>query len=447
MASTAFTDLNNELIMKFFEQLKVSNSYKDTEELLKNVSVFRYEPSSGDTFLEWFNRYTDIFQDKMSNLTDETRIRLLLRKFGPHEHSQYLRYVLPKDPTEYTYKENLEKLKTYFGRTSSLFNDRFKCLTMSIQEYEEIDHYIGQINEAVSRFAFGSLNEEQFRCLIFILGLRPSKYAEIRPRLLMLLDKDPQIQIYDLANEYKNYKSLIADSKLIENRATEQVEVNQSRSSAKVQYSRTSNTNRQPKCHFCEDFHFHRDCPYRQQKCPKCGKFGHKEGFCGNAKRNYSDKHKSSNISGKYPNKSKFQRTQAAQQVKALERQYVTVNINEQPCRLQIDSGSDITIISRAAWKKLGCPKLDQIQFEALNLSKDPVERIGGMNCRVSFNEKSFHSRCYVSKHDVNLTGLDWIGPLNLMRFHNKTEKVRNPTLLEESFGRCTKVRTSQNYQ
>ena len=99
----ASTQLTNELIMKLFEQLKVSNSYKDPEELLKNVSVFRYEPSSGDTFLEWFNRYTDIFQDKMSNLTDETRIRLLLRRFGPHEHSQYLRYVLPKDPTEYTY--------------------------------------------------------------------------------------------------------------------------------------------------------------------------------------------------------------------------------------------------------------------------------------------------------------------------------------------------------
>ena len=302
MASTT-ADLTSELLLQLLNQLKVSNSYKDPEELLKNVSVFRYEPSSGDTFLEWFNRYTDIFQDKMSNLTDETRIRLLLRKFGPQEHSQYLRYVLPKDPTEYTYVHTLEKPKTYFGRSSSLFNDRFKCLTMSIQEYEEIDHYIGQINEAVSRFAFGSLNEEQFRCLIFILGLRPSKYAEIRPRLLMLLDKDPQIQIYDLANEYKNYKSLIADSKLIENRATEQVEVNQSRSSAKVQYSRTSNTNRQPKCHFCEDFHFHRDCPYRQQKCPKCGKLGHKEGFCKNAKRNNSDKYKS---------KSKSQRTQIA---------------------------------------------------------------------------------------------------------------------------------------
>ena len=104
----ASSQLNNELILQIFQQLKVSNSYKDPEELLRNVSVFRCELSSGCTFLEWFNGYTDIFQDKMSNLTDETRIRLLLRKFGPQEHSQYLRYVLPKDPTEYTCDQTME---------------------------------------------------------------------------------------------------------------------------------------------------------------------------------------------------------------------------------------------------------------------------------------------------------------------------------------------------
>ena len=49
----------------------------------------------------------------MSNLTDKTLIRLLLGKFGPQEHSQYLRYVLPKDPTEYTYNQTIAKLKTY----------------------------------------------------------------------------------------------------------------------------------------------------------------------------------------------------------------------------------------------------------------------------------------------------------------------------------------------
>ena len=83
-------------------------------------------------------------------------------------------------------------------------------------------------------------------------------------------------------------------------------------------------------------------------------------------------------------------------------------------------------------------------EFEAVNVCKDQVELIGAMNCRVSLNDKSFHSRCYVSRHDINLTGLDWIVPLKLMRFHNKTvQVVRNPTLLEESFGQCTKVRTS----
>ena len=111
----------------------------------------------------------------MSSLTDETRIRLLLRKVGPKEHSQYLRYVLSKDPIDYIFKENKEKIKAYLGINASLFNSRFQYLTVTIRENEEIHQFVGYINEVVTQFNSGSLNGEQFRCLIFILGLRPDK--------------------------------------------------------------------------------------------------------------------------------------------------------------------------------------------------------------------------------------------------------------------------------
>ena len=86
---------------------------------------------------------------------------------------------------------------------------------------------------------------------------------------------------------------------------------------------------------------------------------------------------------------------------------------------------------------------------------KDQVECIGSTKCRVSLNGKSCHSRCYVSKHEVNLTGLDWIRPLKLTKFYSKTVKVakyknldqqpisKNPTAIQESFGQCTKLRMS----
>ena len=111
----------------------------------------------------------------MSNLTDKTCIDLPLRKCGPDKHSQYLRYVLSEDPTDYIDKENDEKLKANFGSNASLFNSRFQCLTVSIRENEEMHQYVGYMNELISQFNSDSLNGERFRYLIFILGLTQTK--------------------------------------------------------------------------------------------------------------------------------------------------------------------------------------------------------------------------------------------------------------------------------
>ncbi|KAM3176671.1 hypothetical protein ACTXT7_006072 [Hymenolepis weldensis] len=50
---------------------------------------------------------------------------------------------------------------------------------------------LGIVNRLCTSFRFDSLEEKQFRCLVFILGLRSPCHAEILFRLLFLLDKKP----------------------------------------------------------------------------------------------------------------------------------------------------------------------------------------------------------------------------------------------------------------
>ncbi|KAM3188539.1 hypothetical protein ACTXT7_000093 [Hymenolepis weldensis] len=69
-------------------------------------------------------------------------------------------------------------------------------------------------------FSYGSLKEDQFRCLVFIQGLRSPCYAEIRLKLLSLLDKNPNITFHHLVDEYNNFRSLVADSNMVENHET-----------------------------------------------------------------------------------------------------------------------------------------------------------------------------------------------------------------------------------
>ncbi|KAM3186651.1 hypothetical protein ACTXT7_003904 [Hymenolepis weldensis] len=52
--------------------------------------------------------------------------------------------------------------------------------------YEQMISIVTQLGTS---FRFGSLQENQFRCLIFIIGPRSPCHAEIRPGGLPLLDK------------------------------------------------------------------------------------------------------------------------------------------------------------------------------------------------------------------------------------------------------------------
>ncbi|KAM3184642.1 hypothetical protein ACTXT7_007951 [Hymenolepis weldensis] len=53
---------------------------------------------------------------------------------------------------------------------------------------------INIVNRLCISFRFGSLEEHQFRCLIFTLDLRSPCHNEIRLRFLSLLDKKPDVK-------------------------------------------------------------------------------------------------------------------------------------------------------------------------------------------------------------------------------------------------------------
>ncbi|VUZ50980.1 unnamed protein product [Hymenolepis diminuta] len=75
------------------------------------------------------------------------------------------------DPADLTYEKIISRLGSVVGDNSSFFN-------LTINEDENVRYRV----------------ENQFRCLIFILGLRSSCHAEIPLRLLSPLDKKPHVK-------------------------------------------------------------------------------------------------------------------------------------------------------------------------------------------------------------------------------------------------------------
>ncbi|KFD59902.1 hypothetical protein M514_12244 [Trichuris suis] len=194
------------------------------DSISNSISEFTYDAENGLTFESWFKRYEDVFKVDAASLPDDARVRLLLRKLPAALHDKYAKYVLPKHPRGFTFKETVDTLTKVFAPQSSLFNVRYQCLRLTKNPIDDIIVYTGLVNQHCERFRLKELSEEQFRCLIFVRGLQSPSDADFRIRLLQMIECDPKLNVHDLAEEYQRLKSLKHDAGLVENLGPKQPE-------------------------------------------------------------------------------------------------------------------------------------------------------------------------------------------------------------------------------
>ena len=83
--------------------------------------------------------------------------------------------------------------------------------------------------------------------------------------------------------------------------------------------------------------------------------------------------------------------------------------------RLQIDTASDITIISKENWLKLGCPEVIATEHLARNACGEALPLSSKLQCQISFNGTTINTSCYISDiPQLNILGIDWIDALKL---------------------------------
>ena len=376
------------------------------ENAASSITEFIYDPHGHVTFETWFKRYEDLFNVEFAVRNDDWKVRLLLHRLGPLEHNKYANYILPSQPRDYDFEETIDILTKIFGEKSSEFNLRYQCLNLAKREGDDFVTHTGIVNQMCERFKLKSLSEDQFRCLIFICSLQSPKDAELRLRLLNKVEQNPTSTLQDLQTECQHLLNLRHDTAMI-----------QAASQASVQaiarpYKNPSSSMPQKKppsaCRYCGAWHFHRDCPYRNHRCQRCGRTGHKESHCKHSIRPFTNP--------KAKTEKKSLGLLATFQVSAPEkRQYVSLQIDGQPVRLQLDTASDITIISQKLWHRLGRPPLISSTQTATSACGGALHLIGEMHCAMSFQDITVEGLCYVSTSRLDLLGLDWIEKLGLL--------------------------------
>ncbi|VUZ56133.1 unnamed protein product [Hymenolepis diminuta] len=152
-----------------FIQVNFSTSTKNPKDYLKSVGTFHHNPLID----------RDIYKNIMASLPHATRITMLLPEFNRSDHYLCSSYFQPMDHADLSCEKIISKLGSVVGVNNYLFN-------LTIGGDESVHSHVRIVNRLCTSFRFGSLDENQFRCLVFILGLRSPCHAKIQLRLPFL---------------------------------------------------------------------------------------------------------------------------------------------------------------------------------------------------------------------------------------------------------------------
>ncbi|XP_055590342.1 uncharacterized protein LOC129742468 [Uranotaenia lowii] len=177
-----FMRQQQEMFLRTMSSLSVqvpSNPEVILDSLSHHIKEFRYDPENNITFAAWYARYKDLFEQDASRLDSDAKVRLFLRKMGSAEHERYVNFILPKLPKDYQFDETVRKLGILFGAAESLTSKRYRCLQTTKKSTEDYVSFSCRVNKNVVDFELSKLTEEQFKCLLFVCGLKAECDAEI----------------------------------------------------------------------------------------------------------------------------------------------------------------------------------------------------------------------------------------------------------------------------
>lgn len=264
-----FEKRTDELI-KFFTQNQSKQGKQDQPELVMKALADSFEQL---TFTPWFARYKDVFAEDANSLGDKGKVRLVMRKLDTASYDRFINHIAPKLVGELTFSEAVASLKAYFDEKESALSRRFNCLQKERRADEDIRDYGSRVNKLGEDFQLDKLNKDEFKCLLYILGLKRTTDPELRTRLLTMYQKEKDTNLTKIQAEAAAVTAAKKDASLGIVDAPPVLAIHQPKTSQSHsrQYREQEQLPPSP-CWKCGGIYFVSKCPFQDHKCTTCRK-------------------------------------------------------------------------------------------------------------------------------------------------------------------------------
>lgn len=170
-------------------------------QLAKMMEPFVPDRVKGFYYSTWYERNELIFQEYAAHLGDQDKVQLLLMKLAPAQLIVFYDTIYPKKKSELTFEEVKKVLNSLYSVKLSLLRRRLQVFQMQMRPDEDIDAIGARVNRAAEEFYEEPLTEDQFKCLIFLHGLRDPKLSELQEQLIEFAETRPELTLGELTKE------------------------------------------------------------------------------------------------------------------------------------------------------------------------------------------------------------------------------------------------------
>ncbi|KAH7723385.1 hypothetical protein AAVH_09101 [Aphelenchoides avenae] len=326
--------------------LKAANSSTaHIPELISSLNArlptFNYDALRDDTFAAYYDRYSTIITEDGNGLSDEQKVRLLIGKLDTAEYNQFADSVKPKSPYEQDFKTTVD---------------------LSRAAGSDVLEFTTKLNATCER-AVPPLDADQLKCLRAKRSIeRGSKVLGAGRKVRGYMSIKASAAQFEQAERVSSYA--------VTSGGRNDSQKRQKRTTTNAHPGATDNSSGDPEtprgpCYSC-GVHLRSACRHRISKCNTCGVVGHIAKAIPSCPRNdaeHTDATKDSD-------EEEVNYIQDSSEIPVPDDSghgttpiQADVSVNGRKIRFSLDTGADATILSLEAYKMLGRPWLQALNF------------------------------------------------------------------------------------